>query len=330
MKSLPYVSAIQRFCVHDGPGIRTVVFLMGCPLRCKWCQNPENFKPRPMVMFDSSKCIACGECVACCPKGCNVIEAGVMRFDASRCDGCGECVKACYSGARSVCGERKTPDELFDEVMEDEVFFRESGGGITFSGGEATMHAEYVAEVMHKFRDVGISTAIETSGFCSPSALQSVAEYTDCFLYDVKLRNEESHLEWTGVRNERILENLRTLCVEGRRVIARIALIPGVNDGDEFVRILEYLRKFPNVDQVHILPFHQIGSSKYGLTQTPYDMADVPECPDSIAEKHVEIARSFGFKVNVGGWDVSAEQFRDRSSGSIQPDGARGPAAFMG
>lgn len=307
MKNLPYVSAIQKFCVHDGPGIRTVVFLMGCPLRCKWCQNPENFRPRPTLMFDASKCIACGDCVDVCPRGCNVLEDGVMHFDASRCNGCGECVEQCASGARSLCGEQMTPAALFTKVMEDEVFFRESGGGITFSGGEASMHAGYVAEVMRMFREVGIGTAIETSGFSSARGMEEIAEYTDVFLYDIKLVSDQAHVEWTGVRNDRILQNLHTLYDEGRRIVLRIALIPGVNDGEEFVRMMEYLKRYPRLRQLHILPFHQIGSSKYGLTQTPYEMAGAAECSDDLVQEHVDIARSFGYEVNVGGWDIPAD-----------------------
>jgi pyruvate formate lyase activating enzyme len=196
-----------------------------------------------------------------------------------------------------------TVDEVFCEVMKDAVFYRESGGGVTLSGGEAAVNSGFCAELFKKLRQEGIHTAIETSGYCNPKGLLKFDRYTDLFFFDLKTITEDTHVAWTGVDNKRIKSNLVMLLNKGRRVIIRIPLIPSVNDGTEFEQMMKYLVSLEKIKEVHILPFHQLGSSKYRQAGVDYKMEQVEECSAEQAEQYAGICRSYGFVVNIGGWD---------------------------
>lgn len=296
-----YVSNIQKFCVHDGPGIRTVVFLMGCPLRCKWCQNPENFQQKPVLMFNESLCIGCGECVLHCSRQPAVRKTAA--FDRSACTGCGECAEYCYVEAKTLCGREMSVEQVYHEVMKDETFYAETGGGVTLSGGEATLYPDFCVALLKKLKASGVHTAVETCGYCGADVVEKLAPYTDLFLYDLKVASADIHKEWTGVGNERILENLCLLMEKDARVIIRVPLIPGVNDGEEFERIIAAVSRLKKIEELHILPFHQAGSSKYQQMGMGYEMVRVKECPPKTAEECAAAARSAGYAVNIGGWD---------------------------
>lgn len=302
------VSNIQKFCVYDGPGIRTVVFLMGCPLRCKWCQNPENFVDHSILMYNREKCVACGACVIACPQGANTLllhgdGSGELDFDRTKCVACGKCTKACMYNAREISGKYMTVDEVYNEVMKDEVFFRNTGGGITMSGGECTLHPDFLTELLGKVKEAKISTAIETCGYTSKEVMTRLLDCVDLFLYDIKLVSPALAIRWTGRDNQRILDNLSFLLSQGKRVIIRIPLIPGVNTGDELVRIADYLESLKEIHEIHILPFHQVGSSKYGLSGHTYELEDKNPCSGDESSEAAEYLESRGFHVNVGGWD---------------------------
>lgn len=300
-----YISNIQKFCVYDGPGIRTVVFFMGCPLRCKWCQNPENFCHDPVVMFDESRCTGCGGCIERCPsRAISRGAAGNILLNRGLCTSCGECARYCRQQAREVCGRIMTPDAVYEEVMKDEVFFRNTGGGITLSGGECTLFPEYVSALLGRVKERGIHTAVETCGFCEPEALEKIEAYADLFLYDIKLITPDLHRRWTGQDNRKIKRNLEHLVRNGRDVVIRIPLIAGVNDGEEFRKILDYLKGLREIREIHILPFHQLGASKYRLSGQDYEMWEWKECSEKIAEQCTLMAENEGFKVNVGGWNL--------------------------
>jgi pyruvate formate lyase activating enzyme len=306
MSQVAYISNIQKFCVHDGPGIRTVVFFMGCPLRCKWCQNPENLTAKQVLMTDSSKCVDCKACYKICENTSNELDSNgniIINIDREKCECYGKCAEVCITGARTMCGRKMTVEQVYSEVMKDESFFKESGGGITLSGGEVTLYHSFAKELLQKIKEKGISTAVETCGYCSREAIEEIALNTDVFLYDIKLISSDKHKFWTGVDNEKILENFEYLLSINKNIIVRIPLIPNVNDGNEFIKIIKYLKEHDKINKVHVLPFHQIGSSKYKLIEKYYDMEDLEECPLETAELCKKLMEEEGIKVNIGGWD---------------------------
>jgi pyruvate formate lyase activating enzyme len=278
---------------------------MGCPLRCKWCQNPENLVGKPVVLFDENKCVKCGECIRCCEYQANSIdETGRIKFQSEKCTACGKCADACLYDARSLCGKALTVDEVFSEVMKDEVFFRNTGGGVTLSGGECTIYPEFTKKLLSKFKECGIHTAIETCGYCKRQSFEIIKDSVDLFLYDFKLYTAQLHEKWTGKNNNLIMENLEYLSSINKHIVIRIPLIEGINDKEEFHRMMKYLKKLPQLKEIHIMPFHQIGSSKYTSLGMDYEMSKWKECSLLEAEKCKKIAEDYGFLVNIGGWDL--------------------------
>lgn len=300
---------IQRFCVHDGPGIRTNVFLVGCDMRCKWCQNPEGLSIKPRLMLHMHKCIRCGACIRECPCGALYVSDGQIKTDREKCTVCGKCVKVCFAGAREMIGMSYTVDDLFEEVLKDKVAFRETKGGVTLSGGEPTLHADFVIEFFKKCKANGINTAIETNGNAKREKLKEIAKVADLFLMDIKLYDEDKHKYWTGVSNKRILSNFKELVKLNKEIIPRIPFIPGVNDErEEYLAILSFIRDLsPELRKIHILPFHQLGASKYEGLDMDYAMAGAVNSEDNL-RSCVEAAKEMGFKVDVGGSDT----FRDK------------------
>jgi pyruvate formate lyase activating enzyme len=300
---IAYVSNIQRFSVHDGPGIRTVVFLLGCPLRCKWCQNPETFNAKPRLMMNYDKCVGCGACVQVCPrKAISFGESGRIITDYDKCDGCWLCVNECYYQARQLTGKPYTVEEVFLEVKKDEVFYRDTGGGVTLSGGEPLLQPEFCFELFQESGKYSIETAVETCGYTDWKNFERILPVTNLFLYDMKLLDGNKHKKWTGVDNELILKNAKKLVKAGKKLIVRIPLIPGVNDDrEEFGSIVRFVKELGSVDSIHITPFHQIGSSKYEMMGVEYALKGLNEENACNIEHCKQIAVDMGFKVSIGG-----------------------------
>lgn len=253
---------IKRFAVHDGDGIRTTVFLKGCPLKCVWCHNPEGIEFKPELAFYSEKCASCGECAAVCPTGAHSIKNGQHIFDRKLCVACGKCEKVCPRDALKLYGREMTADEVLKILLEDRAFYESSGGGITLSGGECLCQAEFCAELLEKCKQEGLNTAVDTCGFVAYESLDKVIPFTDTFLYDIKAINEDVHIKCTGRSNTLILNNIKYLDSLGKQIEVRIPYVPEFN-ADEIEEISVFLKKIKNVKKVKVLPYHNFAFSKY-------------------------------------------------------------------
>ena len=253
---------IKRFAVHDGDGIRTTVFFKGCPLKCVWCHNPEGLTAKSELGYYAHKCISCGECLSVCDTGAHTIEQGVHVFHREKCVACGKCAVVCLGKALTLYGKETTVDELLPLLLKDKEFYDHSGGGVTLSGGECLMQADFCVELLQKLKAHGVHTAVDTCGFVAKAVLDKVIPYTDVFLYDVKAVDEKTHIRCTGQSNRQILENLEYLDTQGCKIEIRIPFVPEWNDG-EIEGIGQFLGKLKNVTKIRVLPYHNYAGSKY-------------------------------------------------------------------
>jgi pyruvate formate lyase activating enzyme len=252
---------IQRFCLHDGPGIRTTVFLKGCTLRCRWCHNPESIAPRPELYFWSQRCIKCGACARACPRGAIALDHP-RRILRRRCDACGACVGACPAAALEMIGRVMTADEVLAALLRDEPFYRTSGGGVTLSGGEPLAQPEFALEAMRACRSAGLHVALDTAGNVAESVFAAAVEAADLVLFDLKHPDPEAHRHFTGASNERVMSNLAFLARCGRPFVARVPVIPGCNNSPETLLALARLATASNAAELNLLPYHPLGESK--------------------------------------------------------------------
>ncbi len=264
---------IKRFEMHDGDGVRTTLFLKGCPLRCKWCHNPESLAANPEIGYLSDKCTACGRCAEVCPYGAHSVRDGVHTFNRELCHACGKCEGECAAGALKLYGKRDTAEELLPLLLEDKAFYDNSGGGVTISGGEPLLQAEFCAELLCLLKKNGINTALDTTLFAPRESLKLVMPYVDTFLVDVKAAESELHRRLCGVPNEKILENLRYLDSERRRIEIRIPYIPRQNSG-EIEKIAQILAPLKCIAGVRVLPYHRLSGTKYASVGREYPLSD--------------------------------------------------------
>lgn len=268
---------IQRFSVHDGPGIRTTVFLKGCPLRCLWCHNPESARPCPELGYHKNRCTLCGHCLTLCPSGALTRGPDRIERDSAQCRSCFACAKGCPSGAWEVYGKEMTPSEVADVALRDRRYYEKSGGGVTFSGGEPLSQAEFVrqtAEILHK---AGISTAMETSLYGDPAALEELAPSIDYFMADLKAMDDDIHRRAMGVSNERILQNFCLLSRLGAEALVRVPVVPGVNDTVENIEAMaRFLLENTSFREVELIKMHKLASHKYKALGRPYPAQDIP------------------------------------------------------
>jgi pyruvate formate lyase activating enzyme len=292
---------IRRFSIHDGPGIRTAVFFQGCPLACAWCHNPEGMAPEPVMVYRENRCLRCGDCLPACPQGAITLHDDTVNTDRERCVRCGACVEACYAGARELAGRTMSVAEVLAEVERDTVFYDESGGGVTFSGGEPLLQADFLLALARACREKGLHTALDTCGFAAWEVLDRVREHIELYLYDVKLIDEVRHRRFTGVSNALILGNLRRLAGHGHRIVLRLPLIPGVNDDAENIRATGALAAELHIPRLDVLPYHRAGVDKYARLGAAYGLSDVSLPGTSQVEVVVGVLRAFGLEVRVGG-----------------------------
>ena len=293
---------IKRYAIHDGPGIRTTVFLKGCPLACPWCHNPEGIEAAPFWAYNQNRCIRCGACVEKCPQQALCLAADGIAPSGVPCALCFTCTEVCPSGAREKVGREMAATELLHEIQKDIPFYDTSGGGVTFSGGEPLMQAEFLLEMLKLCGQAGLHRAVDTTGHASRKTMMAVAEQTDLFLYDLKMMDPGRHRQYTGRSNRLILDNLEYLAQKGAEIIIRMPLVPGINDdADNLEQTGRFLGQLAGVTKVHILPYHDFQQNKYHRFGMP--------CPGGILKPpagqlpaHVkEHLESFGLEVVIGG-----------------------------
>jgi pyruvate formate lyase activating enzyme len=292
---------IQRFSIQDGPGIRTTVFLKGCPLHCTWCSNPESQNFGPEIVHRDSLCNKCGLCIGACPEKAISIQDKGVSIDRKICTNCGDCLSVCIPGVFKVLGQTMSAGEVFRKIKKDADFYRNSGGGVTASGGEPLAQPDFVAALFKLCQDNGIDTCIETSGYASAKALEKVLPYTSLVLYDVKLGDAKSHRKWTGVSNKKILLNLGRAIASGVPVTIRVPLIPGINDSNQelkkIARIAADLQKKPG--KVELLPYHRFGIGKYQQLDREYELPELTTQKEPEIQRMKGLFESFGLECEV-------------------------------
>ncbi|MBI2910135.1 MAG: glycyl-radical enzyme activating protein [Chloroflexi bacterium] len=289
---------IQTLCLHDGPGLRTTVFFKGCPLRCRWCSNPESISPNLELGVIRARCNKCGKCLAACPQEALSLDTeGLITVDRAKCDACGKCVPVCYQEALTVYGKGMTLAEVVDKVRRDKMFFDGSGGGVTVSGGEPLIHAPFVVALFEACHVLGIQTCIQTTGHIRQAELEKVLSVTDYVLYDLKHMDSDLHREFTGQPNELILTNAKLTASKAKELLFRIPLIPGFNDTlSNITATALFVRSLGRDLAVQLLPYHRLGMGKYDNVDRPYLIKDLkspsPEEVEAVRQRYEELGVS--------------------------------------
>ncbi|HHV26915.1 MAG TPA: glycyl-radical enzyme activating protein [Tissierellia bacterium] len=293
---------IQKYSIHDGPGIRTTVFLKGCPLSCWWCHNPESQSTKNEIMFFEQKCTGCGICVKRCPEEAITMKEMKPTIDETKCILCGNCTDFCYNEAREYVGQKIGAIELFKEIQKDEIFYEESGGGVTFSGGEPLLQVDFLSEVLDICNKKNIHTTLDTSGYTKWENIEKIVNKVDLFLYDLKLIDDEKHKKYIGVSNKLILENLKKLSSLGKRIFVRMPIIAGINDDNDHIdESIKFIKTLNNIEQVNLIPYHSMGMDKYKRLNMDYKLSGMEKPADEKMEELKEKFEKEGIKVKIGG-----------------------------
>ena len=302
MPQLVYISNIQKFSTHDGPGIRTNVFFKGCSMECQWCANPETIHPYSQLMFYKNKCSGCGRCIDVCPNGAVSLHDGKIINSVNKCKNCGHCVKVCRNEAREMIGKVISPEEVFRIVNQDKVFYEQSAGGVTFSGGEPLLHPDFIGKVAAMCKAEGYNTAVETCGnFCMEN-VEKIIDLIDYALFDIKIIDEDKHIKYCGKSNRKIHKNFEFL-MDKVKIIPRVPIIPSINDTEADIAMLcrffrQYQGKF---EKINILPYHNLGLGKYDGLGMIYKLNHIKAPDDEHMNKIKANIESCGFKVEIGG-----------------------------
>lgn len=284
---------IKRFAVHDGPGIRTTVFFKGCPLRCLWCHNPESIKIGQQIVYFPNKCIGCGECFKRCVNGGVEATPNGRVYHKDNCILCGTCVEYCYAEATVMEGKISTVQEVIEEVKKDMPFYENSDGGVTISGGEPTMQADFCLAILRESKKEGLHTTLDTSGYVKWETFKEILKYVDLVLYDIKHMDLDKHKKFSGVSNEIILSNLKKLDELNIPIDIRVPTIPGLNDSEEnLTATAEFVGKMKNVQSIKLLPYHRLGQSKYDRLDMEYVLEDIEPPDKSWMENLTKLVKS--------------------------------------
>jgi len=294
---------IQRYCIHDGPGVRTTVFLKGCPMRCNWCCNPESISYKPELMIFETMCMGCRQCVEVCPHQALSMEGEKLEVDRSKCDCCGKCSEACPTQSIQIRGFYKNISEVIEEVERDYTFYRNSGGGVTLSGGEPAAQPQFASKLLSELQILGIHTAIETNGYAAWSLFEPIVQKSDLVLFDLKHMNAELHKKYTGLSNQTVLRNLKKVSQLGKTIILRIPVIPGINDSiTNMVDVANLIKGMRGgIQQVDLLPYHRLGVLKYQRLGKDYRFNGVESPTPERMEEIAGLFQAYDLRVTIGG-----------------------------
>ncbi|MCP4726788.1 MAG: glycyl-radical enzyme activating protein [bacterium] len=293
---------IKRYALHDGPGIRTTVFFKGCPMHCRWCHNPEGITEVGEIIWRVERCKRCDDCIKSCTKNAIIDKGGVRYIDKKKCDLCGDCLEVCGTEAIEMVGKEMTVDEVMAEIERDMIFYDESGGGVTFSGGEPLNQPEFLNSLLAKCKELDLHTTVDTSGYCSYQVFKKIQDKVDLFLFDLKCIDNYVHKLYTGVSNKIILENLKKLYITGNNILIRMSLIPGVNDDTEIVNsTVEFISGLKKIKEINLLPYHKMGIDKFKRLHNPeFTIESFTDSKDRIDKIKNKFEKN-GISVKIGG-----------------------------
>jgi pyruvate formate lyase activating enzyme len=290
---------IQRYSIHDGPGIRTTVFLKGCPLKCKWCSNPESINPFPELFLRKDQCDQCEKCIEVCAINAFFLENETIQINRAECNLCLKCIDICPSDVINKTGKKASVDDIVSEIMQDELFYINSGGGVTISGGEPLSQLEFTLNLLKEFKKKSLHTTLDTTGYAKLEEFEKILPYTDLFLFDIKHLNSEAHQKATGIPNEIILKNFKNCLEKGNKVWVRVPVIPNFNDSNRYINTLGNFLSEKPIEKVSLLKYHEWGRHKYKYLDRIYPLKSIAFISDEKIQALKNILESYGLEVTI-------------------------------